>query len=191
MTSNVYQTRHFITFHNNTSLASKLMVTTVASREQVQNKLVDLYGDSWKEVLTEQETYRLLPSFYNNEAKWVHFGEPVVKIIDKDTIIAYLPNADNPRNRIQHWKLELNFPMYELKKIDDNYQERVKANAKGLSYALFDKIINNIEDYTKKLADDFILDSDEVEFTFGSSGIYRLTVSISAYGYCWAEIEVI
>lgn len=68
--------RHFVSFHQSSTLANKLMVFTDLQRHQVQDAMVQFYGKAWHKIYSEQEASQTLHHLYCKKENWVRLGEP-------------------------------------------------------------------------------------------------------------------
>lgn len=90
--------RHFVSFHQTSTLANKLMVFTDMQRHQVQDAMVQFYGKSWHKIYTEQEASQVLHHLYHNKDNWVRLGEPC-EYNDGKEVYTY-PNKYEPEHKV-------------------------------------------------------------------------------------------
>lgn len=70
--------RYFVEFKPNSSLASKLMVFTGMTEQQVRNEVNREYGKAVQRIYSEQDIAQILPNVYNCKEHWVTFGSHCV-----------------------------------------------------------------------------------------------------------------
>lgn len=90
--------RHFVSFHQTSTLANKLMVFTDMQRHQVQDAMVQFYGKSWHKIYSEQEASQVLHHLYHNKDNWVRLGEPC-EYNDGKEVYTY-PNKYEPEHKV-------------------------------------------------------------------------------------------
>lgn len=70
--------RYFVEFKPNSSLASKLMVFTGMTEQQVRNEVNREYGKAVQRIYSEQDIAQILPNVFNCKDHWVPFGSHCV-----------------------------------------------------------------------------------------------------------------
>ena len=74
--------RHFVTFKKNTNLYGKLMPFTKLLKQEIQDRLIQEYGQMWDKIYTEPEAKRVLQETLLQENNWVQFGTKCIEQVE-------------------------------------------------------------------------------------------------------------
>ena len=71
--------RYFVTFKKNTNLYGKLMPFTKLLKQEIQDRLIQEYGQMWDKIYTEPEAKRVLQETLLQENNWIQFGTKCIE----------------------------------------------------------------------------------------------------------------